>query len=144
MVSRSSFGTTQNFGRGGAGLKAHGACGFGLAACCEDAALPFRNSAVIRPGYALYSGLVASNPLSEKGHSPEPSGQLTEGQSRILTTGGQAETVPDQPLRQSQLSTKIKNPHRPWWLRGFLHSYKASLVSLYVLLAQWPLIYSWL
>ena len=25
----------------------------------RNAALPFRNSAVIRPGYALYSGLVA-------------------------------------------------------------------------------------
>jgi hypothetical protein len=34
--------------------KSIGLSGYGFAACCEDAALPFRKVRLICPGYALY------------------------------------------------------------------------------------------
>ena len=57
--------------------------GNGFAACCEDAALPFRKSTPLILGCALA--------FESEGAAQTLKGLDTEGQSRILTTGGKAE-----------------------------------------------------
>src|SRR6267142_6384065 len=59
--------------------------GNGFAACCEDAALPFPKSAPLILGCALA--------FESEGTAQTVKGLDTEGQSRILTTGGKAEAI---------------------------------------------------
>jgi hypothetical protein len=61
--------------------------GNGFAACCEDAALPFRKRSVpLILGCALASFRI-------EGEAQILESLETEGQSRILTTGGEADAI---------------------------------------------------